>query len=163
MGGSLARGSHGTVLPLSSSTAIPQAQAKLGLPAAPVHNSVNQLVDKAPHVPAQGGPKQLYPSLLIQAELPQAGCDKAVHCRCFLGILKDLSQLLIQPGQQGMEDRGVDVEEECPGVGMEAIHWSHGQLLLARVLEGDRGCGWLGDWEILLSGGQQVMVPQVEG
>lgn len=128
-----------------------------------MHNSVNQLVDKAPRVPAQGGPKQLDQSLLTQAEVPQAGCDKAVRCRCFLGILKDLSQLLIQPGQQGMEDRGVDVEEECPDVGMEATHWSHGQLLLPRVLEGDRGSGWLGDWEILLSGGRQVMVPQVKG
>jgi len=122
-GGSGARGSCVAALPPAGSRAVLQTHAMSGLPAAPVHNGVNKLADKAPRVPAQGGLPQLDQSPLIQPKVSQAGYDEALCCCCFLGILKEPPHLLVQPELRWMEDSRVHVEHGRPDSHPAAARW----------------------------------------
>lgn len=79
-GGSEAQGSCRAALLSPGSTGILQDHLMSGLPTAPAPDSLNQLVVKAPRVPAQGCLQQLDHGFLIQAKEVQAGQDKPL-CR----------------------------------------------------------------------------------
>ncbi|XP_064901245.1 uncharacterized protein LOC110357667 [Columba livia] len=127
VGGSRARSRIRAALPRPSSRGVLQAQPTSDLPAAQAHDGVDELLDKAPRAPAQGGLQHPDQRVFDEAEAAQAGHDESLCCCCLLGILQELPQLLAQPGQQGLEDSGVDAEDGRPGRGMEAAHGSPGQ------------------------------------
>lgn len=103
---------------------VPEAQLKLSLPPAPELHSAHEAAHESLCVPAQGIAQQQGQSRLMPAEEAQAAEDDSLHQVCFPGIRRDLHQLPVQPGPQGLEGIGVPPAEECPRVDVEASHWS---------------------------------------
>ena len=74
-------------------------------------------------------PQQPDQDIFVQSEEDQAGHDDVLHDGCLqMVVLKDQPQHPVQPGQQGLEESWVVPEEGCPGVSLEAAHWSPGHL-----------------------------------
>lgn len=124
-GGCRAWGCCGVALLFPSSTGAPQAQQLVGLPAALLHGDVDETLHKAACVALQGGAYEQGQGLLVEAKEAQAGDDQVQRCGGFPAISpQESSQLLAQPGQQGLQHLWVQAEEGGPDVGVEAAHRS---------------------------------------
>ena len=98
-----------------------------GLHTAQSHNSIDEVIHKCCRAVMQEAPQQLDQEVFIRSGEDQAGHDDVLHDGCpQMVILKHHPQRLVQPGQQGLEESWVVPEQDCPGVDVEAAHWSPG-------------------------------------
>jgi len=96
-------------------------------PPAPLHGDINELVHKCRHVVLECDSQQLDQQIFIQPEQDQQGHDHVLHYICpRTPIAKDQSQLLMHPGQKGLEKIWVVPEKGCPDAGLEATQRSPG-------------------------------------
>lgn len=101
----------------------------VGLPAAQSHNSIDEIIRKCCCAVMKEEPQQLDEDIFVWSTEDQAGHDDVLHDGCLqIVVLKHQPQHLVQPGQQGLKESWVVPEKGCPGVSLEATHWSPGHL-----------------------------------
>ena len=147
-GGSGARGTRGAALPPPGSTGVLPAQQTAGLSAALLHSDTCTLLHECRRAVLEGDPQRPAWPLCVHPLVGQAGRDGVPPHGCLQPrVAKDVLQLPVDAGLQGLEERWLVPEKVQPVWGLEeAAHRTPGHPFCSPPLGCCRVMEVVGGW-----------------